>query len=131
MFSHVKVGPGVQAGSSAALTSPKISQGDADLVLGCDLVVSSGAECLSTTRAGKTTAIVNGHLIPTGAFQLNPDLKLDLAPMHSNINAHLGEEKVSQVDATRLAMATLGDSIGSKNDDGGLRRAEKSAASQH
>jgi indolepyruvate ferredoxin oxidoreductase len=113
VFSHVKVGPVPQLGSTPALTSPKIAAGDADLVLGCDLVVSSGAECLSATRSGKTSAIINGHLVPTGAFQLNPDLDLAVAPMHANIDMRLGDDKVNRVDATGLAMAMLGDSIGS------------------
>jgi len=112
VFSHVKIGPVAQPGSAPALNSPKIGQGDADLVLGCDLVVSSGADCLGATRPGKTSAIVNGHLVPTGAFQLNPDLELSVAPMHANIDNRLGEDQVNRFDATGLSMGMLGDSIG-------------------
>ena len=111
MFSHIKVG-GDDSGAAPAVASPKISYGDADLVLGCDLVVTASMECLSATRPGKTSAVVNGHLVPTGAFQLNPDLELSVEPMHAGIENRIGPDKVSRVDATGLAQALLGDSIG-------------------
>ena len=111
VFSHIKVGAD-HTGATREVASPKISYGDADLVLGCDLVVSASMECLSTARPGKTSAVVNGHLVPTGAFQLNPDLELAVAPLHTGIEDRIGPDKVNRVDATGLAQSLLGDSIG-------------------
>ena len=80
--------------------------------MGCDLVVSAGKENLSTCKPGTTEAVVNAALIPTGAFQLNPDIKLEVNPTQDLVRQHLGAERTHMVDAAGLARTLLGDTIG-------------------
>lgn len=115
VFSHLKIG--VSSGRSsntevAEIGAPKIAVGEANLILGCDLVVSAGTESLATCRGGLTRAVINGHLVPTGAFQLNPDLELNVEPMHAGIESIVGSNAVDRVDASGLSRALLGDTIG-------------------
>jgi indolepyruvate ferredoxin oxidoreductase len=102
--SHVRI-----ARDPEALHATRIAEGRADLVLGCDIVVSSGADALSRMSKDRTTAIVNTHVAPTSDFASHPDLDLSPAGMQAAIAA--GSEVAHFVDATRLATALLGDAL--------------------
>ena len=107
VFSHLRIAP-----EGKEISGPKIGAAQADLLLGCDLVVSAGKENLSTCKPGSTEAVVNAALIPTGAFQLNPDIKLEVNPTQDLVRQHLGAERTHMVDAAGLARTLLGDTIG-------------------
>jgi len=103
--SHVRV-----ADDPEALFASRIAEGRADLVLGCDIVVSSGADALSKMSKDPTTAVVNTHVAPTSAFARHPDL--DLSPRGMQAEISKAAEEPHFVDATRLATALLGDALG-------------------
>jgi len=102
--SHVRV-----ARDPDALHATRIAEGRADLVLGCDIVVSAGADPLSRMAKDRTTAVVNTHVAPTFAFASHPDMDLDSTGMQESIRAMT--EQAHFVDATRLATALLGDAL--------------------
>jgi indolepyruvate ferredoxin oxidoreductase len=102
--SHVRV-----ADDPEALFASRIAEGRADLVLGCDIVVSSGADALSKMSKDRTTAVVNTHVAPTSAFASHPDL--DFSPRGMEAAIAKAAEEPHFVDATRLATALLGDAL--------------------
>ncbi len=104
--SHVRI-----ARDPEALHATRIAEGRADLLLGCDIVVCSGADALSRLSKDRTTAVVNTHVAPTSAFASHPDLDLSPRAMQAAISAAC--EDPHFVDATRLATALLGDALAS------------------
>ncbi len=105
--SHVRV-----AKKPEDLHSTRISAGGADLVLGCDIVVTTGQDGLQKLSPSRTRAIVNTHVAPTADFASHPDLDMSSAGMEARLRAAIGEERLELVDATKLATALLGDAIG-------------------
>jgi indolepyruvate ferredoxin oxidoreductase len=105
--SHVKVAP-----DAASLGAPRVGMLEADVILGCDLVVAGSAEVLRSIDTGRTRCAVNSHLVPTGAFQLNPDLELRADGYLARIAEVAGDANVGRLDATRAARLLLGDSVG-------------------
>jgi indolepyruvate ferredoxin oxidoreductase len=89
----------------------RISAASADLLLGCDLVVSAGSEALSRAQSGVTKGIVNSHETITGDFTRNPDLPFPSGELQQSIAAAVGQDRVEFIAATRLATGLLGDSI--------------------
>jgi indolepyruvate ferredoxin oxidoreductase len=105
-MSHVRVAP-----RPADLHSVRVATGEADLVLGCDMVVAASAAALDTYDSATTRAIVNNAVEPTAAFVLDRDADLHEAGLRRAIAGAAREADF--VDATRLATALLGDAIAS------------------
>jgi indolepyruvate ferredoxin oxidoreductase len=106
--SHVRV-----ATDPDALHATRITDGTADLLLGCDIVVAAGPDGVSKLRAGRTTSIVNSHVAPTSDFATNADLDLSSAAMEDCIRATTEDDDFHVIDSTRLATALMGDAIAS------------------
>jgi indolepyruvate ferredoxin oxidoreductase len=106
VFSHVQI-----AESRDAIFSTRIAMGDADLLIGCDLVVSSGAESLSKIRRGVTRAVVNSDLTPTADFLSNPDWKVQGESLRDTIIEAAGERDMDFFEANVISVALLGDSL--------------------
>jgi indolepyruvate ferredoxin oxidoreductase len=104
--SHIRV-----AERAEEIHASRIAAGGADLVLGCDIVVTASPEHLAKLAEGRTTAVVNCHVTPTADFANDPDLDLSSGGMEAAIRKAAGAEHCSLVDATRLASALLGDAI--------------------
>ena len=107
VFSHLRLAP-----SGTEITGPRIGAASADLLLGCDLVVSGGKESLSACVPGVTRAVVNAHLTPTGAFQSNPDLLMQANPIENLLRQRIGADRMHSIDASSIAQTLLGDTIG-------------------
>lgn len=50
------------------IRAQRIATGEADLILGCDLLTAASADAIAKTRPGRTRAIVNSHEQPPGQF---------------------------------------------------------------
>jgi indolepyruvate ferredoxin oxidoreductase len=94
------------------LHATRIAAGGCDLVLGSDIVVTSGADALLRMGKGRTAAIVNRHVAPTAEFASRPDLDLSPDAMEQSIRAAAGDDGCHFLDATEIATALLGDAIG-------------------
>jgi len=105
--SHVRV-----AARPEDLHATRIAAGGCDLVLGSDIVVTSGADSLLRIGKGRTRAIVNRHVAPTADFATRPDLDLSPDAMEQTIRAAAGDDSCHFLDATEIATALLGDAIG-------------------
>ncbi|MBL1729385.1 hypothetical protein ELD60_32735, partial [Klebsiella pneumoniae] len=58
----------------ADIKTIRIAGGGADLILGCDLVVTGHAKTLATARHGHTRVLANTHQSMPGDFTRQPDL---------------------------------------------------------
>ena len=106
VVSHVRI-----AARPDDITTTRIANGAADLVLGCDVVVTAGADTRATMRAGKTTVVVNTQETMTGDFTRNADLVFPAEALMRGIEDAAGARRVERVDATRIATAMTGDAI--------------------
>ena len=91
----------------------RIPAGEADLLLGADLVVTSTYEAMAKVAHGRTHAVINEAEVPTAAFILDPDARFPTHAMKEKIVAEVGDEGCHFIDATGVATALLGDSIAS------------------
>lgn len=92
------------------ISAVRVATGEADALIGGDLVVSAGAKTLGLTRTGRTGAVVNSHEIITGDFTRNTEFSLPSDRLELQLQARL-QEKLALFDASELAKVTLGDSI--------------------
>ncbi len=92
------------------ISAVRVATGEADALIGGDLVVSAGAKTLGLTRTGRTGAVVNNHEIITGDFTRNTEFALPSDRLALALEARL-QDRVMLFDASELARVTLGDSI--------------------
>ena len=90
----------------------RVSAGAADLVLGCDLITTGSEKNLSTVGEGRTRLVVNAHETMPADFTRHADYNLPAERMRLAIEARAKAKNVDFVEATQLATALLGDSIG-------------------
>ena len=93
------------------LHAVRIAAGGANLLLGCDLIVSSHTDSLEKLARGHSRAVVNTHRSFTGDFTRNPDMRFPSDELMGRITATIGEDAADFLDATRIATALMGDSI--------------------
>lgn len=89
----------------------RINQGDADLILGFDIVVSSGPEGLSRIKADHTHVVINDNESITSQFTKNPDYIFPRESMKHAISEVAGKNHLHFIKATELATNLMGDSI--------------------
>ncbi len=92
------------------ISAIRVATGEADALIGGDLVVSAGASTLGLTRSGRTGAVVNSHEIITGDFTRDTEFRLPSERLTLALEARL-RDRVELFDASDLAKAVLGDSI--------------------
>jgi indolepyruvate ferredoxin oxidoreductase len=98
------------ANSPADISAIRVAVGEADCVIGGDLVVTAGAKTLGLMTTGRTGAVVNSHEIVTGDFTRQPDFRLPADQLSLSLQRRLGD-RLAQFDASALARVALGDSI--------------------
>lgn len=89
----------------------RIYTGGADLILGCDLVVTGNPETLKLVNPAQTNAVVNADQTITGHFIDSPDYNFHHKELVDSVTKTLSKDHVSFVDAQRLATGLLGDAI--------------------
>lgn len=106
VWCHVQLAP-----NQNAICASRIADGQADAVIGCDLIVSSQAESLLKMKPGTTKVVVNANVSPSSEFVLNRDWKLPEERLFSAIKGNCGESSVFKIDAQDIAVEFIGDSI--------------------
>lgn len=90
----------------------RVSDAEADLVLGFDLVVTAGMEGLSKIAPNHTKLLVNDHESITGHFTRNPNYVFPTAAMKEDVLKKTGNESLVEfIEATELATDLMGNSI--------------------
>ena len=92
------------------ITAIRVATGEADALIGGDLVVSAGAKTLGLMKPGTSGAVVNAHEIITGDFTRNTEFSLPTDRLRLSLEAKL-RERLDFFDATDLAKGLMGDSI--------------------
>ncbi len=113
VYSHIRI-----ADRPDDLHAVRIAAGEADAVIGGDLIVSASIEALAKMAAGRTRAVVNLAETPTSEFTHNPDWQFPEQRMRSAIREALGiDPRAAEhagadfIDAQALATTLLGDGI--------------------
>jgi indolepyruvate ferredoxin oxidoreductase len=106
VWSHLQI-----AARPDDIKTVRLGSGGANLVLGCDLMVSASQKTMDAAREGATRMLVNTHQQITGEFTRNVDFSFPAQSLRRTIARGVGERQVEFVDATRIATALMGDSI--------------------
>jgi len=104
VMSHVQV-----AARSEDLNATRIDTGSADLVLGCDLVVSASTEAIAKMAPARTRSVINASVTPTAEFVKNPNWQLPGSDLQGDIRE--ASQEAHFVAATELAAGLMGDAI--------------------
>jgi indolepyruvate ferredoxin oxidoreductase len=99
------------AKTPADIHAVRIAAGEADLVLGCDMVVVNDYWALSKIRAQRSNVVLNTYEAMPGTFTTKPDLQFPAQKIIDSIKLALDGGSPELVDATTLATALLGDTI--------------------
>lgn len=105
VLSHVRLSE-----HTADVTCSRIVTGTADLVLAADEVVAVSKETITLCESGRTTGIINTHLIPIADFILNRDFNFRARQVNHVLETALRKDS-SFFDFTKPAEMLLGDSI--------------------
>jgi len=92
------------------VTCSRIVTGTADLVMAADEVVAVSKDTITLCESGRTTGIINSHVIPTADFILNRDFNFQNRKVNSVLENSLTGDS-SFFDFTKPAETLLGDSI--------------------
>ncbi|MGD9508062.1 MAG: indolepyruvate ferredoxin oxidoreductase family protein [Geminicoccaceae bacterium] len=119
VWSHVRL-----AADPGQLWAPRIAAGEADAVIGCDIVVSVSDESLAKMQQGRTRAVVNSDSSVTSEFVRTVaeqartgdldrfrDPEFPTLAMEEQILDAVGPDAAWFLDASRLATALMGDAI--------------------
>ncbi len=104
-WSHIQI-----ANRIDAINTTKVGTAEADLIIGCDPIVSANKATLVTVREGRTYIAMNTHGAPTAAFVTNPDWQFPSGNCDAAVRAAAGAN-VGAVDADQLAVQLVGDSL--------------------
>jgi indolepyruvate ferredoxin oxidoreductase len=105
-WSHIQI-----ANRMDAINTTKVGTAEADLVIGCDPIVTANKATLAVMREGRTYVAMNTHGTPTAAFVSNPNWQFPAANCDAVIVAAVGAEHIGAVDADQLAVQLIGDSL--------------------
>ena len=107
VYSHIRL-----ANTPDEIHAIRVAATGADLVLGGDIVVVGTKKVLGAMKQNQTRVIVNTAEFLPGDFTRNADYSLPTERLKRAIVLHASRERSHFVDAGRLAVALLGNSIG-------------------
>jgi indolepyruvate ferredoxin oxidoreductase len=93
------------------IRTTRVGMADADLVLGCDPIVSVSKETMLRMREGKTHVALNAHSSPTAAFVKDANWHNPAQECLASITACVGAAGVGAFNANAVATKMMGDSI--------------------
>ena len=93
------------------IQTTRVSMAAADLILGCDPIVSAGKETLSRMRQGRTHVALNSHSTPTAAFVKDTQWVNPAESCAQEIVTAVGLEGLAAFDADKLSSQLMGDTI--------------------
>jgi indolepyruvate ferredoxin oxidoreductase len=91
------------------ITAIRVAAGEADALIGGDMVVAAYPKTLASMTPARTRAVCNAHEIVTGAFVRDGAYSLPAERLRRAVEAQAAS--VAWLDATRLAERLLGDAI--------------------
>ena len=95
------------------INAVRIAAGEADLVLGCDMVVVNDYWALSKIRGDRSNVVLNTYEAMPGTFTTRPDMVFPSQGIIDAVKTALDGGEPELVDATAIATALIGDTIAS------------------
>jgi indolepyruvate ferredoxin oxidoreductase len=105
-WSHIQI-----ANRMDAILTTKVGTAEADVVIGCDPIVAANKSTLAVMREGRTFVALNTHGSPTAAFVSNPNWQFPAGNCESAISAAAGAKNIGVLDADKVAVELVGDSL--------------------
>jgi indolepyruvate ferredoxin oxidoreductase len=105
-WSHIQI-----ANRTDAILTTKVGTAEADLVIGCDPIVTASKSTLAVVREGRTFVAMNTHGTPTAAFVSNPNWQFPAAGCDAAVMNAAGAAQIGALDADQLAVQLVGDSL--------------------
>ena len=99
------------ANSREDISVVRVASGEADTLIGGDLLVTAGDKTLALLKRDKSSVVCNEIEAITGEFTRNTEFKLPSDGMKLALNAKVGPDNVQYIDANRISSRYLGDSI--------------------
>jgi indolepyruvate ferredoxin oxidoreductase len=93
------------------IQTTRVSMAAADLILGCDPIVTAGKETLSRMLQGRTHVALNSHSTPTAVFVKNTQWQNPAERCAQDIAITVGNDGLSAIDADKLSSQLMGDTI--------------------
>lgn len=105
--SHIRLAPRPED-----ISAIRIGPGGADVMLGCDMLVSADSALLKLmSQSGHVVA--NTNEMPTGGFTRDTEERLPVPEMANRLHGIVAEGQATLIDTSRMAVRLLGDSIAS------------------
>ncbi|WP_069865794.1 indolepyruvate ferredoxin oxidoreductase family protein [Pseudomonas citronellolis] len=98
------------AADASEIPSSRLTVGEADAVIGCDLIVTAGQEALSKVTPERSFVVVNTAVNPTGDFTKSPDWDPHAQALLERLRERT-DGTLYALDANRLATSLMGDAI--------------------
>ena len=105
-WSHIQI-----ANRPEAIYTTKVDTAKADLIIGCDPIVTASPYTLATMQPGRTFVAMNSHGAPTAAFVTNPGWQFPGGNCDDAVRLAVGAEGMASFDAEQVAVQMIGDSI--------------------
>ncbi len=105
-WSHVLI-----ADTAAEIRTTRVSTAGADLILGCDPIVTAGKETMLRMREGRTRVALNAHSTPTAAFVRDGSWQNPAQQCAADIAQAVGAGGLGHFDADAVASRLIGDTI--------------------
>ena len=102
---HLRIGKKPQD-----ISAIRVAVGEADALIGGDLVVSAGSKTTQLMTTGRTRGVVNTHEIITGDFTRDTEFRIPGDRLRLSLEAKL-KDQLTAFDASALAERVLGDGI--------------------
>ncbi|MCE2657295.1 MAG: indolepyruvate ferredoxin oxidoreductase family protein [Rubrivivax sp.] len=105
-WSHVQI-----ADSPDAIHTTKVDTAKADLIIGCDPIVTASKSTLALMKPERSFIALNSHGSPTASFVHNPNWQFPHGSCEEAIEKAVGREGIGAFDADEVATQVLGDAI--------------------
>ncbi|MEO1459570.1 MAG: indolepyruvate ferredoxin oxidoreductase family protein, partial [Pseudomonadota bacterium] len=103
---HCRIAP-----DPADIKAVRITAGEADAVIGGDVVVTAGPKALATMAHGRTRAILSTEELVTGAFTQDTEFRIPGGRLRTALAGRIGWGALQLVQARALAARALGNTI--------------------
>ncbi len=106
VFTHLRIGHAPEN-----IYAIRVSAGKADLILGCDLVVSGARKVLGAVRENRTLFVANTAEVMPGDFTRDPNFRLPVERLKKAIRKAAGASHSHFLDATATTAVLFGSSV--------------------
>ncbi|MEO0958227.1 MAG: indolepyruvate ferredoxin oxidoreductase family protein, partial [Pseudomonadota bacterium] len=93
------------------INAVRIATGEADALIGGDMVVAASPKALGLMARGRTRAILSSEEVVTGAFTRDTEFRLPAKRLKLAVEARIGADALQIVDAQPMAERLLGNTI--------------------